>query len=192
MSNKELWLRKKNTINFSVQSAFGEQVADDIGNFSFLIPPACFQTNQSSQYGIFTLKEFYFISQDETDRVGDYQEPEPAGGAVFEADISGFYVEIGGLGLAPQVSTITNARLRVATNQFAIFNTGGIGDVSAARNGYFTRISGGQYNGASVACSNPMGTNVNVKVYSMDDTSLIANNARLDAVMTFEIEMLDM
>jgi len=189
MSSKELWLKKKNTINFSVQSAFGEEIADDIGNFEFLIPPASYSTNQSSQYGIFTLKEFYFISQDETDRVGDYNAAVPPAPV---ADISGFYVEINGLGLAPQVATITNGRLRVATNQFAIFNTGGIGDLTAAANGYFKRISGGQYNGSSVACSNPMGSVIRVRVYNMDDTSLIANNPRLDAVMTFEIEMLDM
>lgn len=188
MSAKELWLRKKNTINFSVQSAFGEDANDDIGNFEFLIPPAAFSTNQSSQYGLFTLKEFYFISQDADDRVGSFNNAVPP---VPLADISGFYVEISGLGLAPQVATITNGRLRVATNQFAVFNEGGIGDLAAAANGYFKRISGGQYNGSSVACSNPMGTSIHVKVYSMDDGNLIPANNDLDAVMTFEIEMLD-
>tara|TARA_R100000231_G_C5310027_1_gene160127 strand:+ start:464 stop:1045 length:582 start_codon:yes stop_codon:yes gene_type:complete len=182
---KREYLRKKNTLNFSFNSGGGEP-KNEIGNFEFLIPPASYPEHQKSQYGLFTLRSFYIINQTDTERV-EYTD---ANGQ--KCDISGFYIQINGLGIAPLMSTGTNGRLRMATNQFPIMNKTAQAYLDGeGTNSYFTGICGGEYTGSSIACSNPMGTNISVKVLDMFDGSQIADNVELEAVITFDIELLD-
>ena len=90
---KREYLRKKNTLSFSVNSGDGTP-KNEIGNFEFLIPPASYPEHQKSQYGLFKLKSYYIINQSKTDRIkylaanGD------------ECYISGFNVQISVLGIA--------------------------------------------------------------------------------------------
>jgi len=182
---KREYLRKKNTLSFSVNSGDGTP-KNEIGNFEFLIPPASYPEHQKSQYGLFKLKSYYIINQTKTDRV-----KYTANG--IDNDISGFYVQISGMGIAPLIATATNERLRMATNQFPIFNKTALADLTGEEtNSYFTGICGGEYNGDSVACSNPMGTQVSVKVFNMFDGTPITDNVELEAVLTFDIELLDL
>jgi hypothetical protein len=110
-----------------------------------------------------------------------------------ENDVGGFYVIINGLGLAPNMATAQNGNLRLATSAFPIINNYAIANLGApaTTNSYFNRIAGGMYEGGSVACSNPMGSIVSVKVVKMEDGSQIANNIELESVLAFDIELLD-
>ena len=110
-----------------------------------------------------------------------------------ENDMGGFYVQINGLGLGAQIATATSSTTRLATNQFPIFNKFALANLGApaTTNSYFSRLQGGDYDGVSVACSNPMGTFVSVKVFNMADGVELADNNQLDSVITFDIELLD-
>ncbi len=110
-----------------------------------------------------------------------------------ENDIGGFYVIINGLGIAPTMATALNSNLRLANSSFPIINKYAIANLGAPAltNSYFNRLAGGMYEGGSVACSNPMGSFVDVRVVRMEDGVQLANNNQLDAVITFDIELLD-
>ena len=181
---KREYLRRANTIRVSVNSADGF-TKDELGEFNFVVPPFPAPTHAGSQYALFKLISFYVIGQDETDRVIN-----DAG-----QDVSGFYVEVNGLGITPNLQTThLNQRLR-GTNTFAVVNVNGqaeLGQGQGGGNQQFNVVSGGFYHGSAVACSNPAGTQVEVKVFTLDDGTLVADNARLTAVLDFEIEILDL
>tara|TARA_R100000329_G_C7608085_1_gene215711 strand:- start:349 stop:924 length:576 start_codon:yes stop_codon:yes gene_type:complete len=181
---KREYLRRLNTLRLSINSADGF-TKNDLGEFNFVIPPFPSPTHGGSQYALFKLISYYVLSQDETDRVVN---------AVGQ-DVSGFYVEVNGLGITPNLQTThANQRLR-GTNTFAIVNVNGqaeLGQGADGGNQQFNVVSGGFYHGNSVVCSNPAGTEVNIKVFSLDDGTAIADNVALTSVLDFEIEILDL
>ena len=175
------YLRKRNTISFSVNNTDGT-VRDDLGDFEIQIPPSSYPEHQKSQYGLFKLRSMYILDNDTNNYVAN------TGNA--NAPTSGFIVEISGLGIASSLMTTgTNLSLR-GTNQFPILNKVGT-DLDANANGYIPVIMGSEYNGDSVACGNPMGTNMSVRIYDMVGGELIPNNANLVCNLQFDIELLD-
>jgi hypothetical protein len=114
MSLLEKYQRIKNTFSYSIQSSSGidrnDATGDDIGKFQLDIPPFPFPENQQSRIGIFTLESFYFTAQTDAYYVSGGEDGLPANS---DYDISGFFVEVNGLGLRPQLyTTALNNALR--------------------------------------------------------------------------------
>lgn len=196
MSLLEKYQRVKNTFSYSIQSSQGiersDNTGDDIGKFQLDIPPYPFPENQQSKLGIFTLESFYFTSQTDAIYVSGGDDGLPANSRY---DISGLYIEINGLGIRPQLyTTAINGALR-SNKIFPIINEYGKrrsstdgGDPEVITYDYSKRVAGGTCN-KEVICSNPSGSVLQVKVYSMDTGELIADQG-LDSVINFKIEML--
>ena len=186
MSLLEKYQRIRNTFSYSIQSAQGidrsDGSGDEIGSFQMRIPNVPFPENQASQLGIFTLESFYFTSQTTGVYVSDGANGLPANS---DYDISGFFVEINGLGLRPQFYTTTlDAELR-SNKMFPIINEYGTERKASTSE----RVVAGGVSNAEVICSNPCGSVLQVKVYSMRDGELIGEQA-LDSVINFKIELL--
>lgn len=196
MSLLEKYQRIRNTFSYSIQSAQGvlrdDDTGGDIGKFQMEIPNVPFPENQQSKLGIFTLESFYFTAMDDTNYISDGTGGLPENG---EYDCSGFFVEINGLGLRPQLFTTgKNSTLR-SNKIFPIINEYGRRRKEIAGSPPTTTIfdgnrvnSGGECN-KSVICSNPCGTTLQVKVFSMDTGDLIADQP-LDSIINFKIELL--
>lgn len=196
MSLLEKYQRVKNTFSYSIQSSAGvdrnDSTGDDIGSFQIDIPPYPFPENQQSKVGIFTLESFFFTSQTDNLYVSGGDDGLPANSRY---DISGFYVEINGLGVRPQLYT-TGLNLGLRSNKlFPVMNE--YGKKRSVSDGatppeitydYSKRLAGG-YCGKEVICSNPSGSMLQVKVYSMDTGDLIADQG-IDSIINFKIEML--
>lgn len=196
MSLLEKYQRIRNTFSYSIQSSQGGERSDStgdlIGKFQIEIPPFPFPENQQSKLGIFTLESFYFTSQTDAIYVSGGDDGLPANSRY---DISGFYVEINGLGLRPQLfTTAVNGALR-SNKIFPIINEYGKkrsvsdgADPPDITYDYSKRLAGGNC-GKEVICSNPSGSMLQVKVYSMDTGDIIADQG-IDSVINFKIEML--
>jgi hypothetical protein len=91
-------------IQFRVRKVMKEMIllVMRLDRFKLDIPPYPFPENQQSKLGIFTLESFYFTSQGIDDYVSGGVNGLPANSL---DDISGFYVEVNGLGLRPQLYT---------------------------------------------------------------------------------------
>lgn len=197
MSLLEKYQRVNNTFSYSIQSSQGRDrsdgTGDEIGEFQLDIPNVPFPTNQQSKLGIFTLESFYFTSQDDEIYVsgGANGLPATTGGGQF--DISGFFVEVNGLGLRPQLYTTALARNLKSNKIFPIINEYGkrrnSTDAGKTTNFDGNRVNCGGECMKEVICSNPCGTTLQVKVYSMDTGDLISSQA-LDSVINFKIELL--
>lgn len=193
MSLLEKYQRIKNTFSYSIQSSAGisrsDDSGDDIGKFQLDIPPYPFPENQQSKLAIFTLESFYFTSQTDALYVSGGDDGLPANS---DYDISGFYVEINGLGLRPQLFTTAVINGLRSNKMFPIMNEYGRrrkrGNTPDIEYDYAKRVCGGECN-KSVICSNPSGCMLQVKVYSMDTGQLIADQG-LDSVINFKIEVL--
>ena len=123
MSLLEKYQRVRNTFSYSIQSSQGvdrgDGSGDDIGKFQIDIPNVPFPENQQSKLGIFTLESFYFTSQTTGVYVSAGANGLPANS---DYDVSGFYVEINGIGLRPQIFT-TNLSSNLRSNKmFPIIN----------------------------------------------------------------------
>lgn len=191
MSLLEKYQRIKNTFSYSIQSSSGEERGDNsgdgIGNFQIKIPNVPFPENQKSQLGIFTLESFYFTKQTDTQYISSGDNSLPANS---DYEISGFYVEINGLGLRPQIfTTALNDRLR-SNKIFPIMNEYGKrreNDTDVFDN---NRVLSGGKSDKSVICSNPCGTTLQVKVISMDDGEIIQDQTEINSIINFKIELL--
>tara|TARA_R110000824_G_scaffold113091_1_gene262665 strand:+ start:8550 stop:9140 length:591 start_codon:yes stop_codon:yes gene_type:complete len=186
MSLLEKYQRIRNTFSYSIQSSAGvdrnDGSGDELGSFQIRIPNVPFPENQASQLGIFTLESFYFTSQTTGIYVSAGANGLPANS---DYDISGFYVEINGLGLRPQFyTTAVEAELR-SNKMFPIINQYGTERKASTSE----RVVAGGVSNAEVICSNPCGSVLQVKVYSMSDGELIGEQA-LDCVINFKIELL--
>ena len=152
MSLEEKYSRISNTYTYSIQSSQGDDDFDSIGSFRIQIPPFPFRENQGSQLGIFTLESFFITGMTENDYVGAV-----TGGDASDSnfDVSGFYVEINGLGLRPQLlTTNVNARLR-SNKMFPIINEYGSHRKSGAEPHISGRVTAGGFVSKEVICSNP-------------------------------------
>ena len=186
MSLLEKYQRVRNTFSYSIQSSQGsarsDATGDDIGSFQIDIPNVPFPENQQSKLGIFTLESFYFTAQTQAVYVSAGANGLPANS---DYDISGFYVEVNGLGLRPQIYT-TNLSSNLRSNKmFPIINEYGIERKASTGE----RVVAGGESHKEVICSNPCGSVLQVKVYSMDDGELISEQA-LDSIINFKIELL--
>jgi len=193
MSLLEKYQRIRNTFSYSIQSSGGinrnDGSGDEIGKFQLNIPPFPFPENQQSKLGIFTLESFYFTAQTDALYISGGDDGLPVNS---DYDISGFYVEINGIGIRPQLfTTAINNGLR-SNKIFPVINEYGRrrkrGNAPDTEYDYAKRVCGGECN-KSVICSNPSGSNIQVKVYSMDTGELIAEQG-LDSIINFKIEML--
>ena len=186
MSLEEKYSRVSNTYYYSIQCNEGDDDFDDIGSFRITIPPFPFRENQASQVGIFTLESFYITGQTEADYVGQATGGLPADS---DYDVSGFYVEINGIGLRPQLYTTNlNARLR-SNKMFPVINEYGSRRKAGDESHISSRVTSGGYCNKEVICSNPSGSVFHVKVYSMDSGDKLTSTT-LDAIINFKIEML--
>jgi len=180
MSVQEYAQRLRNTRTFTFDSVCGDLNIgnkDEMGNFDVVIPPSPFPQDVIASRAIFKLKSFYITSQSSTERA--------SGSTTF--DDSGYFIEINGLGLNSGIQTQA-VSCGVKTQAFPIYNKDGASDNTKSL--IYQRISGGEYFGEDVLCSNPYGTVANVKVYSMDgDGIIITNNANLASSITFSIEL---
>jgi hypothetical protein len=186
MSLEEKYSRVANTYSYSVQASQGDDDFDDVGSFRITIPPFPYRENQASQVGIFTLESFYITGQTEADYVGQATGGLPADS---DYDVSGFYVEINGIGLRPQLYTTNlNARLR-SNKMFPVINEYGSRRKAGDESHISSRVTSGGYCNKEVICSNPSGSVFHVKVYSMDSGDKLTSTT-LDAIINFKIEML--
>ena len=178
---KQLYLRKKNTFRYSVNSADGEPT-DSSGDFSFQIPPLSF-TNKDSQYCMFRLTSAYIV-QDSVAVAGK----RASNSLAF--DIPCLYVDVQGLGIAPNnTSTNLNGRIR-GNNMFFVPNKDAL--VNLVANGNYQVISGGEYNGSDVVCSNPSAQKLRFRIYDAQlDNTIIPNDVDIQTILNFEIELLD-
>lgn len=186
MSLEEKYSRISNTYTYSIQSSQGDDDFDSIGSFRINIPPFPYRENQGSQLGIFTLESFFITGLDENDYVGAI-----TGGAPADSnfDVSGFYVEINGLGLRPQMLT-TNLNTRLRSNKmFPVINEYGSHRKSGAEPHISGRVTAGGFTNKEVICSNPSGSVLQVKVYSMNSGDQLTSET-LDSIINFKIEML--
>lgn len=187
MSLEEKYTRVANTYSYSIQANEGDADFEDIGSFRITIPPFPFKENQSSQVGIFTLESFFVTGQTEAQYVSAIDGGEPTSN---DYDVSGFYVEINGLGLRPQMLTSFTGDAGVrSTKMFPVINEYGSRRKADDDSHISSRVTSGGYCGKEVICSNPSGTVLHVKVYSMDSGDKLTSSA-LDCVINFKIEML--
>jgi hypothetical protein len=197
MSLLEKYQRVRNTFSYSVQSSMGtdrsDLTGDELGQFQIEIPPFPFPENQQSKLGIFTLESFFITAQNLSEYVSS-----GIGGLPDNSiyDISGFYVEVNGLGLRPQIYTTNLASTLRSNKMFPIINEYGRArrfsngaDPPVYTDDYARVTSGGKCH-KEVICSNPSGSVLQVKVYSMDTGQLILDQDNLDSVINFKIEML--
>ena len=188
MSLLEKYQRVRNTFNYSIASAAGldrgDATGDEIGEFQILLPNIPFPENQASQLAIFTLESFHFISQTDTAYVSAGVCGLPANS---NFDCSGFYVEVNGLGVRGNMLTTATALTVRSNKMFPIVNSFGLGRGVAGDSQKI--ICGGDSN-TEVICSNPAGSTLQVKVYSMDTADLIQPQAGLDSIINFKIELL--
>ena len=180
MSVQEYAQRLRNTRTFTFNSLCGGNKGgnnNNTGNFDVVIPPSPFPQDVISTRAIFKLKSFFICGQSDTER---------ASGSP-NVDDSGYYIEINGIGLNQGV--VSQAKnCNVFTQSFPIYNkdAGANNDQSLI----YQRISGGEYYGEDVLCSNPYGTIINVKVINMNTGVIIPNNAALFSNITFSIELI--
>lgn len=190
MSLEEKYSRVSNTYTYSIQSKNGDEDFDEVGNFRIKIPPFPFRENQSSQLGIFTLESFFITGQTEADYVGGIDGGLPASS---DYDVSGFYVEINGIGLRPQMITsftgATDGNTIRSTKIFPVLNEYGSRRKADDDSHISSRVTSGGYCNKEVICSNPSGSVLQVKVYSMDSGDQLTSTT-LDCVINFKIEML--
>ena len=187
MSLLDKYQRVLNTYEYSIQSSQGidrdDGSGDGIGDFQILLPPFPFPTHQQSKLAIFTLQSFHFITQTGTQYVSAGANGLPASS---DYDISSFYVEVNGIGLRPQNYTSGKSQSLRGCKNFLVVNKYGVLRVV----GTTERVSAGGECGIESICSNPVGSNLRIKVYSGDTGDLIADNSDLDSIIRFKIELL--
>ena len=194
MSLLEKYQRVNNTFTYSISSAGGvdrsDGTGDEIGEFQIYIPPFPFPTHQQSKLAIFTLESFFITGQTDDAYVSAGANGQPANTGAGRFDISGFYVEVNGLGV--RGNNFVNARsnsLR-SNKAFIIMNEYGAQRKDSATAEDYARVLSGGRSGVECICSNPSGTTLNVKVLSLDTIDQLTAQAGLDSVINFKIELL--
>jgi len=176
--------RLRYTRTYVIESGCGDPL-DDIGDFNLNLSADSFPLGIKSSRAIFTLHSFYVYGQTAVHRAS----------ASVNVDDSGFDLVIGGLGMsATVVSATTGGPTCDFKRAFAIVNKDAGSD--NAKSNIYQTVSGGEYHGPPVLCSNPVGTSLNVKVHSWDAVvaggalPVVPANANLDSRITFSIELI--
>lgn len=182
--------RIRNTYYYQITSDDGEG-RDNIGDFDIQIPPFPQQEHNSASRCIFTLQGL---------AVGDQVAGQQVGATSFLS------VEINGLGIQPNNYNSTNAvvpgglpELR-QSNRYLIPNVYEEFDsVSTVRGGGgavtdnvpIQRLTGSfdLTNPYVLLCSNPVGKQLNVKLF-LDDGDPVGGNANLNTIIRFKIEVI--
>lgn len=167
--------RVRNTYYYTIESDQGNP-EDDLGDFEITIPPFPYPEHQGSQLGILKITGFHILGQTDTQRI-------PASGY----DTSGFYVIISGVGLRGQSFMNTKSASLRQQRAFFVPNLYGTGSTSKATT--YNRISGSNELNQVVLCSNPAGTSLRVEVLDIDTGNKIVDNAVLQSVIEFSIEL---
>lgn len=140
--------------------------------------------------GIFTLESFFITGQTEADYVSSVANGLPVSS---DYDASGFFVEINGLGLRPQMLTsftgANDGNTIRSSKMFPVINEYGSRRKADDESHISSRVTSGGYCNKEVICSNPSGSVLDVKVYSMD-SGLRLTSTTLEAIINFKIEML--
>ena len=115
--------------------------------------------------------------------------------ASLDVDDSGFDLVIGGLGMsATIISATTGGPTCDFKRAFAIANKDAGSDNRNSQ--IYQTVSGGEYHGPPVLCSNPLGTTIGVKVHSWDAVAVggalpvVPDNVNLDSRITFSVELI--
>lgn len=185
--------RIRNTYYYTLASDDGEPF-DDIGHFSFNIPPFPYPEHNNAQRAIFTLKGCM---------IGDQLINQQIGQTSF------FSLEINGLGLNAQNYNSTNAAGGIGliqlfpTNRYLIpniyeeFSSVSTGQVGAPNAGEITdnvpiqRLTGNidMTNPYKILCSNPVGKEIVFKIFN-DNGAEIGANGNLNTIVSFAIELI--
>lgn len=185
--------RIRNTYHYALTSDDAEG-RDEIGEFDFLIPPFPFPEHNSAQRCIFTLEGFVIGDQIVNQQIGA---------------TSYLSVDIAGLGMSAQNYNSTNnvagagVTLIKPSNRFLIPNvyeefssesTARAGGPSAGDvfdNVPIQRMTGNfdMTNPYVLLCSNPVGKQINFKVFN-DAGAQIGANGNLNAIIKFKIELI--
>jgi hypothetical protein len=182
MSVQEYAKRLRNTRTYTFSSACGGSNGgnfEELGNFDCVIPPNPFPQDVIASRAIFKLKSFFITQQSSSSRAS----------ADSNEDDSGYFIEISGAGFNQGLkSQAKNCEL---SNSFVIYNK--YGGALNATSSIYQRISGGNYYGEDVLCSNPYGTILNVKVRIIDGEEgalIVPDNEFLCSFITFSIELI--
>tara|TARA_R110000737_G_scaffold129543_2_gene161806 strand:- start:294 stop:863 length:570 start_codon:yes stop_codon:yes gene_type:complete len=167
--------RIRNTYYYTIESDQGDP-ADDLGDFQIIIPPFPYPEHQGSQMGILKITGFHITGQTDAQRV-------PAVGY----DTSGFYVIMSGIGLRGQTFLNTKSSSLRAQRTFFVPNTYGTGSTSKSTT--YNRLSGSSDLSQVVMCSNPAGTSIRVEVIDIDTGVKVVENANLQSIIEFSIEL---
>jgi hypothetical protein len=173
--------RIRNTRTFSFDSACGDTgngINAKLGNFDMLVEGRPFPQNVFGSRALFKLISYHIVEETATER---------ASGSI-DVDTSLFFIQISGLGLENSLSTTSrvcgpNGR----ANHFTIINKFGQADNQNSFN--YQRVSGGEYEGPEILCSNPIGTLLNVRVFDIGGDEIV-DNTDLNAIIQFSIEMI--
>lgn len=157
--------------------ATGNGINASIGNFDMRIDNTPFPQMESGKRAIFHLKSFYVQDQTVAQRA--------SGGA---ADFSGFFLQISGLGMEQSNNTTARACGKNRGNQFYIPNE--FGQADNANSNTYQVLSGGEYKGSPILCSNPLGTLLNIQVFPTNTAVRLPANANLESIITFTIELI--
>lgn len=162
-----------------------DAVIGDTGHFEFTIQSHPFPQNMKASRAIFTLNSFYIVGQTAVQR---------ASGSVA-VDDSGYDIRIGGIGLENSIINQSGTpECGVRSGAFQIVNKDAGSD--NANSNVYQRVSGGVYEGPSVLCSNPIGTRLEIKIYSWDavvaggQLPVIPDNGFLVSRVNFSIELI--
>jgi len=181
--------RIRNTYYYTLASDDGEPF-DDIGDFTFSIPPFPYPEHNSAQRAIFTLKGCMIGDQVINQQVGQ---------------TSFFSVEINGLGLNAQNYNSTNAAGGIGliqllpTNRYLIPNVYEEFSSTSTNTANATiettvpiqRLTGNidLTNPYKILCSNPVGKEVHFKIFN-DAGAEIGPNGNLNTIISFSIELI--
>ena len=182
--------RIRNTYYYTLASDDGEPL-DEIGDFSFNIPPFPYPEHNNAQRAIFKLTGCI---------IGDQIANQQVGQTTF------FSLEIAGLGINAQNYNSTNAAQAGLglielknTNRFLIpniydeYSTETTNDANATieTTTPIQRMSGiyDMSNPYKLLCSNPVGKSIHFKIFN-DNGAQIANNGNLNTIVSFQIELI--
>jgi hypothetical protein len=189
MSAQLEYERLQNTYYYSLTSSTGTP-RDEIGDFSFTIPPFPQKKHNESQRAIFKLRGCVIADQIVAQQVGQT--------AYFSLEVSGLN------GLNNNYNS-TNAggivgSMMITSNRFFIPNvydvgnslTGPIGAPAVDETIQLSTITGSfdLTNGYDFGCGNPVGQTLSFKVYN-DVGAQIGVNAFLNTIVMFSIELID-
>ncbi len=174
MSVVEYAKRIQNTRTFNFSNKAGAP-NNGLNRFNIQLPNTPYPQASMGSRAIFKLISFYITDQRTNHR---------ASGSTGH-DLSGFLIEISGLGFSNSVYT-DNVRNK-GNVQFFVANKYALADEND--NKQFQVNSGGEYYGENILCSNPYGTTLEVIVKDSRTEDNITNNTNLQVWITFSIEL---